>query len=81
MFFKKKEKITKVFGEELLTCPRCNIKMEKLKKGEIIIDVCKKCNGMWLDAGEMGKLAEMAQELRKETAGKSPQHVQTIFLA
>jgi uncharacterized protein len=63
MFFKKK--IKKVHGEELLTCPRCNIKMEKLKKNDVIIDVCKKCKGMWLDAGEMDKLADMAQKLKK----------------
>jgi len=65
MFFSRKVKISKVNGEELLTCPRCNIKMEKLKKGDVIIDVCKKCDGMWLDAGEMQKLAQMAQNLNK----------------
>ena len=66
MFFKKKEKIEKVHGEELLICPRCKINMEKLKKEDVIIDVCKKCGGMWLDAGEMDKLADMAQNIKKE---------------
>lgn len=65
MFFKKNKKIKKVHGEELLTCPRCNIKMEKLKKGDVIIDVCKKCKGMWLDAGELQKLANIAERLKK----------------
>lgn len=60
--FKKKEKITKVHGEDLFMCPRCPVKMEKLKKGDVIIDVCRKCNGMWVDAGEMEKLSAMAQE-------------------
>ena len=40
--------------------------MEKLKKEDVIIDVCKKCGGMWLDAGEMDKLADMAQNIKKE---------------
>jgi Zn-finger nucleic acid-binding protein len=57
-----KNKIETVHDEELLTCPRCHIKMEKLKKNDVIIDVCKKCNGMWLDDGEIQKLAEMSNE-------------------
>ncbi len=60
----KKEK-TK-FGEKLLTCPRCNIKMKKVKKKDVIIDICKKCKGMWLDAGEVVKLSVMAQSKFKE---------------
>lgn len=59
MFFKKKIK------ENLLKCPRCNIKMEKLKKGNVIIDKCKRCKGMWLDAGEIEKLARMASAIKK----------------
>lgn len=69
MFFRKK-KIEEVHGEELLMCPRCSVKMQKLKKEEIIIDVCKKCSGMWVDAGEMEKLAEMAQKNKKSNIQK-----------
>jgi Zn-finger nucleic acid-binding protein len=60
MFFKKK-----VYGEELLSCPRCHAKMEKLKKQGVVIDVCKKCGGMWLDNGEMEKLSHMAKKMQK----------------
>jgi len=60
----------KVYGEELFTCPRCKIKMEKMKKQDVIIDVCKKCNGMWVDAGEMEKLADMAKDLKGGKNGK-----------
>ncbi|MDA1197179.1 MAG: zf-TFIIB domain-containing protein [Nanoarchaeota archaeon] len=59
MFFKNK--IKKVRNEDTLTCPRCSVKMEKLKKNDVIIDICKKCNGMWLDDGEIQKLAEMSK--------------------
>jgi hypothetical protein len=58
----KKEKIVKIYGEELFICPRCKVKMEKLKKNNVIIDVCKKCKGMWLDHGEMEKLYELAHK-------------------
>ena len=59
MFFKNR--IKKVHDEHLFNCPRCNVKMEKLKKNDIIIDICKKCNGMWLDEGEIQRLAEMSK--------------------
>jgi len=65
MFFKNK--IKKVHDEHLFDCPRCKVKMEKLKKNDVIIDICKKCNGMWLDDGEIQKLAEMS---KGDTDGK-----------
>lgn len=55
---KKKDRKT---GEDLLLCPRCNIDMKKLKKKDVIIDVCKKCGGMWADAGELEKLAKISR--------------------
>ncbi|MBU0628545.1 MAG: zf-TFIIB domain-containing protein [Nanoarchaeota archaeon] len=47
-----------------MKCPRCNKDMEKLKKENIIIDVCKKCKGIWLDEGEIEKLAKIANKMR-----------------
>lgn len=71
MFFSKKDKkIKKVHGEGLFTCPRCKIEMEKLKKEDVIIDVCNKCGGMWLDKGETEKLSKIAKKLRGEKVGK-----------
>tara|TARA_B100002003_G_scaffold155919_1_gene144572 strand:+ start:55 stop:249 length:195 start_codon:yes stop_codon:yes gene_type:complete len=59
-FFKKQEKkkIHKETGEEYLLCPRCKIHMKKLIKKDVVIDICKKCGGMWVDDGEIQKLAE-----------------------
>jgi len=70
MFFKKK-KTKKRHGEKLLDCPRCKIEMEKLKKKDVIIDVCSKCGGMWLDKGETEKLVNIAKKLRGEKDGKN----------
>lgn len=42
--------------EKKLVCPRCGVKMEKIKKNGVIIDVCRTCEGMWLDGGELEKL-------------------------
>lgn len=70
MFSKKKDKVKKVCGEELLKCPRCNINMEKLKKENVVIDICNKCKGIWLDKGEIAKLVKLAQKVRGGKSGK-----------
>lgn len=72
MFFnKKKKEIKTVHGEKLLICPRCSIKMEKLKKQDVIIDICSKCGGMWLDKGETEKLTKIAKKLRGDKIEKN----------
>lgn len=54
MIFKKKDKT--------LICPRCKINMKKIKKKDVVIDVCHKCNGMWLDDNEIEKLINMGEK-------------------
>lgn len=54
------------YGEDILICPRCKIEMEKIKKNDIIIDVCRKCKGMWLDDGEIEKLANYAKNINNK---------------
>jgi len=56
----KKQKC-KETGEIFLLCPRCRINMKKLIKNNVVIDVCKKCGGMWADAGELEKLAKIGR--------------------
>ena len=58
----KKEKTEKTkFGEPILLCPRDKIGMDKIKKNEVIIDICRKCNGIWLDDKEIDKILEFAK--------------------
>lgn len=66
--FKKKKK---VHGEELFLCPRCKVNMEKLKKGDVILDVCLKCGGMWLDNGEIEKLSKHLKQMKGGKHGKN----------
>lgn len=33
--------------------------MKKIKKKDVVIDVCEKCKGMWLDDNEIEKLMNM----------------------
>lgn len=52
--------------EPLLLCPRCKINMRKLSKGDVFLDICPQCGGMWLDKDEIPKLASMAPEVKKK---------------
>jgi Zn-finger nucleic acid-binding protein len=52
--------LKKKIMEKKIDCPRCWVEAER-KEAEIFgpnieIDVCPKCNGIWLDPGELGKL-------------------------
>ena len=53
MWFKKKDTDLK--------CPRCDKVMRKIKKADVVIDVCDTCHGMWLDEGEIDKLAALGK--------------------
>lgn len=44
-----------------LKCPRCIIVMKKLIKHDVVLDICKKCHGMWLDDGEIDKLVRLSK--------------------
>jgi Zn-finger nucleic acid-binding protein len=30
-------------------CPRCKIGLDRLKIGDVVLDECRKCNGLWAD--------------------------------
>jgi len=46
----------RLMGEKVLICPRCKSKLNKLKKNNVVIDICPSCHGIWLDDGEIEKL-------------------------
>ena len=41
-----------------MKCPKCGGDLEETKFHEVMIDKCKKCSGIWLDAGELEILTE-----------------------
>lgn len=48
--------IEEAVSESLRTCPRCEIKLYRYRwarESEILIDLCHKCYGIWLDYGEL----------------------------
>lgn len=41
-------------------CPKCGKELESRVLGPIDVDECETCKGVWLDAGELGKVEEAA---------------------
>lgn len=66
--------LTKYLGldsDSQLVCPNCGGLMDMEDAGNVRVDVCLDCNGVWLDAGELERLAAMdAAEFRKFTPEK-----------
>ncbi len=63
-------------------CPKCGQKLSPEKCGEVEIDVCPSCKGVWLDQGELGTIIQNADtffhkcfRLLRGHANKSP-HMQ-----
>ena len=51
--------LTKKIGtksESKLICPRCGGLMDIERAGDVEVDVCLTCNGVWLDSGELDDL-------------------------
>lgn len=40
------------------TCPRCQTRLKLTQALGLEIDVCRRCRGIWLDAGELMQLVE-----------------------
>jgi len=44
-----------------MKCPKCGFDLHTLKRGEVDLDTCFNCKGLWIDAGE---LAHFEKQLR-----------------
>ena len=58
-----------------LTCVKCTSVLDKARVGDVEVDLCPSCGGLWLDHGEIerigrGKPADM-DNLRKALTGSS----------
>lgn len=66
--------LTKYLGldsDSPLVCPNCGGLMDGEDAGDVRVDVCLDCNGVWLDAGELNRLANMDDaEFREFTPAK-----------
>jgi Zn-finger nucleic acid-binding protein len=49
-------------GQPRMKCPRCGVELHEKQYHHAVVDVCPKCNGMWLDAGEVEIIGKSFQE-------------------
>ena len=55
---------------EARTCPRCTSQvLSQVKVGDVVVDECGECKGIWLDSGEVSRLIDMQET--KKLKGKS----------
>lgn len=45
-----------------MQCPRCDGSLRETDYENIKIDICDKCTGVWLDAGELAQIAQKDNE-------------------
>lgn len=60
---------------KVLDCPQCNIKMKCSTMEDLTFDFCEKCNGTWLDAGELTELGSILKDM-PITDGSAPYKVE-----
>ncbi len=41
-----------------MRCPKCGMQLQAVNQGEVELDTCFNCHGIWLDKGELEKLQE-----------------------
>lgn len=61
-----------------MNCPRCKKTLSPVMIGKVELDVCRSCQGLWFDRGELGKVLEEEGAIRGTAAdaawkGKPPE--------
>ncbi len=52
-----KHKGDKIERGESMNCPVCGTEMKEIERYDVDIDICPQCKGVWLDRGEIDKIA------------------------
>ncbi|HLT29207.1 MAG TPA: zf-TFIIB domain-containing protein [Myxococcaceae bacterium] len=54
-----------------MKCPKCGLDLETLhmKDGNVDVDVCVGCHGVWLDAGELEQLQKQPRDPHRTFMG------------
>lgn len=42
----------------LMKCPKCGMQLEEIAFGDVRVDKCFSCDGLWLDKGELDLIRE-----------------------
>ena len=54
----------------VLPCPSCDRLMERRAHGTLVLDVCKRCRGVWFDHAELGALWTMSLDATGSRRGE-----------
>jgi hypothetical protein len=47
-------------------CPVCHVPLREVPRFGVLLDVCSRCHGVWLDGGELEKVIALAREFHGE---------------
>jgi hypothetical protein len=56
---KQREELQKL---HYMKCPKCGMDLQTLTRGNVEIDTCFNCHGVWLDAGELDQILAQGHE-------------------
>ena len=59
-----------------MKCPKCGLDLQSIQRGDVEIDTCFNCHGIFLDAGE---LEALQKQMAHEKDGKWMDAVLNIF--
>ncbi|CAM4323061.1 zf-TFIIB domain-containing protein [Corallococcus exiguus] len=59
-----------------MKCPKCGMDLQTLKQGDVELESCFNCHGVWLDAGE---LEQVIKQHGHEGSGKVMNAVLNLF--
>lgn len=45
-----------------IECPKCDGALFETEYEKVTIDVCNKCSGVWLDAGELAQIVDQEEQ-------------------
>lgn len=52
-------------------CPLCDVFMNEVTKADVLIDICPKCEGIWLDKGELDKIIARNRQVEERDSARS----------
>ena len=52
-----------------MKCPKCGMDLQTLKRGDVEIDSCFNCHGVWLDSGELERVMAQGNEQSGKVMG------------
>ncbi len=50
-----------------MKCPKCGLDLHALDEGQVHLDTCFNCHGVWMDAAELKKLKSEAAHQNRRT--------------